>query len=1323
MAFKDQIINLIIQGKDLFSSAAAKSEKAITELADQSEKLNDRLKEIEQQRKAVDTIEDLTAAVDKGKTAYADSSKALDELQAQQKAAATTAKQLAKEQQTAATATDKLEQDYQQLTTELAQYDAQITATRDRLKQLTAEQTDGAAASEKQATAIAAAKKDLQQLEQAQTATRTAASQLDTELESQRQELQRISTATDAAAQAKAEYAAEVKLARSELSTLGSSLTKNQKSLDQQKAVLDKAGISMDKLADASNDLKQQQAGAETALANVNKRLEKHNNLLKESNKDASDFGGSIKSATASLLAMAGAYIGIDRLWESLKGILETGDRFAAFTAQMTAMMGSVEAGEQATKWIQDFANDTGSKLETVQQAFASLKAFGIDPMNGSLQSMTDYNAKLGGSQEKLEGIILAVGQAWAKQKLQGEEILQLVERGVPVWQLLEQVTGKNAVQLAKLSSAGKLGQDTIKALMDEMGRAANGQAAKSLDRLGGQINVLSNNWEQFKGKIADEGLYTVAIDFLKDLNDQFDELVKNGQIKEIAKQISGFLGALVKDGGSAIKGFLQNLREVSTGVTAVSSVIRIAFNVVTSTIATLAQASTSGFAMIMDGMAETMDFFGKQDLAKMYKEKAEALRAVSKAFKEQVEQDAKDTEEALKNIGLEITLSAENTADALDEIGKKSKEVARSQQKVAAELALNQRDQAQAELDAANKSVEAWKLRQKAANDYVEELKTKGAVGTKEFNDALLQLAETSSKLETQLDAQKTAQDKLGESQDNLKQKTIEYYQEQESNALKTLENVRKAFIEGKASVEEYNAAQNEATISTKNLAEASKTTNEEFVKILKSQAAWAENYAAQAKVLLQQGAITSEEYAAALNNAAKANAAYKAAVDENKESIKDYELEMAKAGITTQKVYDEQAESARKTYQIVKDAMAAGTASINEQRQAYLKWAEAEIAAAAASGKHVDAYVYQQAAALGLKNELQSLIDKNYAAESSYSSLALSLSSTTKETEKLKQAQKETADSVSDATKALADQEAALTQVTQNVTIFANEQQNATEVLDLSSKSVDELKDRYRELNEAYATNTKITSQWWKAAGKSADEGIKVEQSLILQTLRYRQMMEQIEAGALSMSQLDRATNEANHSFDELDDQMMENLRSAIAQAKAEMLDLRDELNDTVTDLQDELDELQGKRKDEALEELKQRQAELQQQLAEARENGDRAAIDAAEKALKLAQQIYNTKKQQAADEAKAAAKQAQDDAAAQKAADRAAQQSANNPAPSANTNYSQQADNASNGYSQQSATLYLQLNSQTFTATTDTNTLADLMTAIGQAQATGG
>src|SRR5690606_29115717 len=134
---------------------------------------------------------------------------------------------------------------------------------------------------------------------------------------------------------------------------------------------------------------------------------------------------------------------------------------------QLAGVMGSIEAGEQAGSWIKDFAKNTPLQLDQVTETFVRLKNFGLNPMDGVMQSIIDQSEKLGGGYERVQGISLALGQAWAKQKLQGEEILQLIERGVPVWQLLENVTGKNTAELQKLSSAGALGRDVMKQLID----------------------------------------------------------------------------------------------------------------------------------------------------------------------------------------------------------------------------------------------------------------------------------------------------------------------------------------------------------------------------------------------------------------------------------------------------------------------------------------------------------------------------------------------------------------------------------------------------------------------------------------------------------------------------------------------------------------------------------------------------------------------------------------------------------------------------------------------------------------------------------------
>lgn len=1133
MSFKDQVVNFILQGKDLFSSVAQKSEKAMLDLASQSEMLNAQLDDIRKQQAAINTLDDLTAAVDKGKRAYADSTQALQRLQEEQKAAAKYAKQLADEQAAAASKSSQLEQDYQQLTTELAQYDAQIAATKDRIAQLSAEQTSGATASEKQAAAIAAAKSDLQQLEQAQTDTRTSADKLSTELEQQRLALDGISTESDKASRTSAEYAAQVKVARGELSTLGTVLNKNQRTLNEQKAVLDKAGISAENMADASAKLKQQEAAAEVAIKDVNTRLQKHQALLDESKKGANDFGGSIKSATASLLAMAGAYIGIDRLWESLKSILETGDRFAAFNAQMTAMMGSVAAGQQATAWIKDFANNTGSRLESVQAAFAKLKAFGIDPMNGSLQSMVDYNAKLGGSQETLEGVILAVGQAWAKQKLQGEEILQLVERGVPVWALLEKVTGKNTVALSKLSQAGKLGQETIKALVDEMGKAATGQAALSLDRLGGQINVLSNNWEVFKGKIADAGLYQTAIDFLKQLSDKFDELNANGKIKQLATDISNFFTTIVNDGGSSLQKLLDNISAFTTGLSVVGNTIKIFWNGLTAGIAGVAGTFTGLLSEMSGSLASFLDAVGANELSAKLRETQGVMQALSDAYKQQVMQDGTDIREAWDSINASLSSGSKK-----------------------------------AHSDAAKAADDSAKQQQAAAT---------------------------------------------------------------------------------------------------------------------------------------QTGKV----------------------VDQQIEKVKEYELAMAKAGITTVRTLQEQAKTAKDTYDQVKAAMKEGTASINDQQQAYLKWAEAEIKAAAAAKTAIDASVLQQGATLGLTSQLQELINKNYGLRAAYYDVTAASADSTDKTRTFIRAQYDAATATDNTTGFLRKQRFEFdelgkktNQATEYIDLYLSAQQALNQEFDFSSTSTSDLKARYDDLQVAIMKNMRVGDSWWKALAQASNRAFEHEQAIISQTIAYRELEDQIKSGTMTLAELDRATKSVDSSFRDLDSQMLDNLRGAISDARSEMLALRDDLSATVSDLQDELDQLQGKQKDQELETLKQRQAELNQQLAEATAAGDAQAIATAEKALALAQQIYNTKKRQAQLEQQAA------QAEAAKAKQQAAANSDTSTTPKAPaTTVTQTPTSTASTAAGMTATLYLVIdNKKQAVATTQTD-LNSLIAAINQAKLSSG
>ncbi|GAP76994.1 phage tail length tape-measure protein [Pseudoalteromonas sp. SW0106-04] len=591
MSFKNTVVEFIIKGRDLFTPSADKAQRTAQELERTVDIMNERLSDIEGQQAALKRFDELNNTL--GQT----------------------------------------EEAYKQASVELEQYKEEQKLARSEVKELNSE--------------LRNAETTLADLERQERNSTTTNNQLQRDIEQQRQAVERLRQSRDKSSRSLADHNLKVKQARSESGKLGTTLNKNKAEFEKLNKTLGKTEADLSDVSNELQELERQQNAAKASIASATAKLEKQRDQMERASKSAGDYGGSIRDATRDLVAFAAAYVGLDKFKESLLGVLSAGDRAEAFATQMTSIMGSIEAGEQATQWINEFANKTGTNLEQARESFVKLKAFGLDPMAGSMQSLIDYNALLGGSQEKLNGIILAVGQAWAKQKLQGEEILQLVERGVPVWDMLAEVTGKNTIELQKLSSQGQLGRDVIRELFEEMGRQSEGQAARSLERLSGQVTLLSNKWEQFKMRIADSGVYRVAIQFMTELNAQFDRMVNDGTIDRAAQKISDFFTAIIRDGGASIKSLIENVDALLTGAERVVGAMRIVWNGFTAGIKTAAMVSTEYAGRMTDAFASALDFVGADEWAQKAQHQANALKAVSDGFHQGILQDGRDLDAA----------------------------------------------------------------------------------------------------------------------------------------------------------------------------------------------------------------------------------------------------------------------------------------------------------------------------------------------------------------------------------------------------------------------------------------------------------------------------------------------------------------------------------------------------------------------------------------------------------------------------------------------------------------------------------------------------
>ena len=230
--------------------------------------------------------------------------------------------------------------------------------------------------------------------------------------------------------------------------------------------------------------------------------------------------------------------------------------QFEQFNVQLTPLEGSAEGAEKAMAWIEGFATRTPLSVEETVQAYARLRAFGLDPTTGSLQAMVDTMAATGGGAEKLDGLTLALGQAWTKGKLQGEEAMQMLERGVPVWDLLAEAMGKSAAEVQKLSEQGRLGREEITLLMDALGGRYDGASERASQTWDGIISNLKDQWTRFQRLVMDAGLFDWMKGELNGLLDTLDQMAADGSLQRWATDL-----------GNNILWVLQSIKWLGTGI------------------------------------------------------------------------------------------------------------------------------------------------------------------------------------------------------------------------------------------------------------------------------------------------------------------------------------------------------------------------------------------------------------------------------------------------------------------------------------------------------------------------------------------------------------------------------------------------------------------------------------------------------------------------------------------------------------------------------------------------------------------------------------
>ena len=255
----------------------------------------------------------------------------------------------------------------------------------------------------------------------------------------------------------------------------------------------------------AIRPLQQTDRITKTLANNTNKlknRLDKSSRSFRNNGNAARGAAGGVRSFTRSIapLLKALAAIAAARFVFVQTAELETQRK------SLEVLTGSLSKTNQIIKEIQEFGAVTPFTSSELIEQTKRLKAFGFE--TDELVDTTKRLANVAGATgADLQGIALAFGQIRAKGKLQREEELQLLERGVDITTELKNITGKRGEEFEKMMRKGAISSEMVNQALINLtneGGAFFGGATKQATTLNGKLSTLIDTVQTLARTVGD---------------------------------------------------------------------------------------------------------------------------------------------------------------------------------------------------------------------------------------------------------------------------------------------------------------------------------------------------------------------------------------------------------------------------------------------------------------------------------------------------------------------------------------------------------------------------------------------------------------------------------------------------------------------------------------------------------------------------------------------------------------------------------------------------------------------------------------------------
>ena len=284
-------------------------------------------------------------------------------------------------------------------------------------------------------------------------------------------------------------------------------------------------------LGDLSGDLRgvardtRRLSGEQGRLERSSEKLQRR--LERLGRTDARPRSGGFGRGVAGGILGSALFAGLRRGGSVAGGFVETASKFEDLESTLATIEGSSQKARESFEWVKEFTSSTPYQLDQVAESFVKLRAYGIDPIGGALQTLGDTAS---GMDKSLEQAVEALADARLG------EYERLKEFAISARTKGETVTFALGTETRSVDKGSPEAiQSALLGLME--GKFGGGMEAK-MKLFSGLASNLGDKWTEFQDMVMDAGPFELLKDRMSGVLARVNAMAASGELEALADRI-----------------------------------------------------------------------------------------------------------------------------------------------------------------------------------------------------------------------------------------------------------------------------------------------------------------------------------------------------------------------------------------------------------------------------------------------------------------------------------------------------------------------------------------------------------------------------------------------------------------------------------------------------------------------------------------------------------------------------------------------------------------------------------------------------------------